>query len=313
MSPKRKHKHGSRRLAHWLEYLVLRLLLATLGRLPWWLINALAHALALLHFYVLPFRRHMVLKNLKIALPELDHDGRRRVARRATYHTVLFVAELAKLRRASETQLVSAFTASTETLARMAALRTSGNGGVMVTGHFSNWEWMGPWVARQLGSLAVVYKPMHNPLTDTLLRELRENSGEQVISTRERAPRALIATLRAGKFLGILADQDARRNGEFIPFFGRLASTATGLATLAIKMNKPILVCLSVRTAPGRFNFELVGPFMPDPVADPAEETRRLMQTYHGALESIIRRHPEQYFWWHNRWKTRPPAAHVKA
>jgi Kdo2-lipid IVA lauroyltransferase/acyltransferase len=216
------------------------------------------------------------------------------------------------LQTATPEQIQASLIADPNSETSLRKLATDGRGFLIATGHFGNWELLGAWLVQRPVNLTVVYKPMHNPYTNQYLHGIRRGWGENVISTRARAPRALITALRQGQGVAIAADQDAGNAGEFIPFFGRAASTATGLAALAVRLNVPILVGFVVRERPGRFRYQTQAILEPDPLADPNAEIQRIMLTYHRGLEEIIRTYPEQYFWWHKRWKTQPRKTSLK-
>ena len=100
----------------------------------------------------------------------------------------------------------------------------------------------------------------------------------------------------------MISDQDAGKRGVFVNFFGRKASTPGGAAQLAIKYGAPIVVTMSIRTACGRYKsiFREVEVRENDTVEE-------LTQRFTTIMEEVIRQNPEQYFWMHRRWKTRPP------
>ena len=304
------HQRNSRlprSLRHTLESLGLHLLLGLLGRLPTSWDSPLARILAALATRIVPQRRRVLEFNLRVAFPELDGAALRRLQRRITVQTILFALELARLHRAAPEEVIQAVPTPAEGQQYLDELLSGEKGFLIAGAHLGNWEWLAAWgaltVPRPLG---VVYKPMHNAQTDMVAQDLRRRFGIIIFSTRERRPRALFEHLRAGGAVAILADQDARREGRFIPFFGKPASTNTGLASLAVRLDVPILPAFCLREGPSRFRVLLFPPLRPDPAADREAEELRLMSAYHHCLEEAIRRAPDQYFWWHRRWKTQP-------
>lgn len=283
-------------------------MLWALARMSWPAIDLLGRTLCGLHSTVLPIRRQMILDNLACALPELDPAERRDIAGRAVYHITMFLAEVAKLDRdgLEGADIRLQLDATTERHLRHVTEHKTRL--ILATGHFGNWELLGIWMARQTGGLAVVYKPMHNQLVNSLLQGMRARWGETLISTRDRSTMAIITALRRGKPVAILADQDARNGGEFIPFFNRPASTALGMGTLVSRLKLNLVFCFAIRESPGRFRIILKAPLEANPEIGTHDDACRIMCQYHAALEEVIREHPEQYFWWHNRWKTQPPA-----
>jgi KDO2-lipid IV(A) lauroyltransferase len=110
--------------------------------------------------------------------------------------------------------------------------------------------------------------------------------------------------------VGILLDQNAtRREGVFVPFFGRAASTSRSLALLALRTDTPIVPIFIRREGAGRHHVAIEPP-LPPPLSNDldravVELTARCTET----IEAAVRRSPEQWLWSHDRWRTRPPAA----
>jgi KDO2-lipid IV(A) lauroyltransferase len=183
-----------------------------------------------------------------------------------------------------------------------------GRGAIVITAHIGNWEALGSYGVLRLGlPLVALMKPIHNPLINAAVVRQRRRLGMELISTDENMKVAITAA-RKGKWLTILADQDARRGGTFVDFFGRPASTPEGQALFAWKLNLPIIPAVSVRVPGPRRELAAIAlpPILPDPSAPRDAEIRRLTEAHVRALEEMVRLHPESYFWLHRRWKTRP-------
>jgi KDO2-lipid IV(A) lauroyltransferase len=106
----------------------------------------------------------------------------------------------------------------------------------------------------------------------------------------------------------MLGDQDARRNGVFVPFMGRLASTPTGPAWLSLATGAPIVFGTCLRAPDGRYAARLFPPLFPEGDAADVEAVRALTARHTELLEREVRARPESWFWLHKRWKTAPPA-----
>jgi KDO2-lipid IV(A) lauroyltransferase len=125
---------------------------------------------------------------------------------------------------------------------------------------------------------------------------------------RKEAPKKVLRALRSGGAVGIVGDQNVRRGGVFVDFFGKPAATARGTALFALRTGAPIFLGMATRL-PGfpqryRVTFEPVD-FVP--TGDMEQDVLRLTEAHTKHLEEHVRRAPEQYFWQHRRWKTRPP------
>ena len=191
------------------------------------------------------------------------------------------------------------------------ALRSAveeGRGGVVVTGHLGSWEMGGAALAVRGIPVDAVALVQANPLFDRDLVEARNRLGMEVIR-RGDAARAALRSLRAGRVPALVADQNARTAPLFVPFFGVPAATFRGPALFALRSGAPLFLGLCVRTSrhPHRYRVELREVSV-EPSGELDDDVRGLTEAWVAALEAGIRSAPEQYFWQHKRWKTRPPA-----
>jgi KDO2-lipid IV(A) lauroyltransferase len=129
----------------------------------------------------------------------------------------------------------------------------------------------------------------------------------EVVDKRD-AVRPVLAALRKGRMVGILLDQNAsRREGVFVPFFGRLASTSRAMALLALRTETPIVPAFTHRVAPGRHVIE-IHPAIPMPESPDEAAVLELTGRCTAVIEEAVRAAPEQWLWMHDRWRTRPAA-----
>lgn len=191
---------------------------------------------------------------------------------------------------------------------RLHAARAAGRGVVLLTGHLGAFE-LGSRAGALLGiPFAVVMKGLANPYIDRALARLRGSAGATVLEVtrggRERvAGRRVLALLRANTVVGILNDQDVGADGLVVDFFGRPTATGAGPIRFAARTGAPLLTGFIYREN-GRHVIEC-GPEIPLAGADDAAVAEALAE-YNLRLEAAIRRHPEQYFWFHKRWKSQP-------
>jgi len=152
-----------------------------------------------------------------------------------------------------------------------------------------------------------VVRPLSNPGVEALLADARAAAGVGQISAAV-GTRRVYQALRENRWVAMLGDQDARQHGVFVPFFGRLASTALGPARFALATGAPILMGFDRRGPDGRHELEVEPPLDPgDPAAPGAAE--RLTALHVARLELWVRARPESWFWLHRRWKTAPPGS----
>ena len=135
---------------------------------------------------------------------------------------------------------------------------------------------------------------------------VRERAGVEIIR-KHAAARAVLRALRQGEMVGIPFDQNAKRSeAVFVPFFGELAATTSGLARLARISGAPVVPVFIVRQPDNRrhrivIQYELALQHTAED-ADVLENTRRFV----AAIEAMVRRYPEQFLWTHRRFRTRP-------
>ena len=169
-----------------------------------------------------------------------------------------------------------------------------------------NFEWLGQ-MHGQLGHKTNgIAKRQRNPLVNQLIEKnrLRKNMG--VIYTRN-AMKEGIEVLKNKDILAIVTDQDAKSRGVFVDFLGIPSSTAVGPAVFHLRTGAPIIFLMSIRTDYGKFDayYEEVCP-KTDPRDVTDKKIKELTQLHSAVLDKWIRKYPEQWFWMHRRWKTKP-------
>jgi KDO2-lipid IV(A) lauroyltransferase len=182
----------------------------------------------------------------------------------------------------------------------------SGRGVIFVTAHMGSWEVLGALSALVGYPLWSLARPLDNPLLDRLVVRHREQHGQHILDRRGAILHAM-RLLRAGEHVAFLVDQDARRRGVFVPFFGRPASTVASVARLSIATGAPVVFCYALReTDELRFKVYVDGPLWPDPGVPRDEEIVRITATFTRWIEQAVRKSPERWLWLHRRWKTVP-------
>jgi KDO2-lipid IV(A) lauroyltransferase len=181
-------------------------------------------------------------------------------------------------------------------------LLLQGRGLVTVSGHLGNWELQGAAAATAMSApFTVAAVQQSNPYINRFITRRRNEMGMQVAGSKE-AMKLLVRALKNRQAIGLVADQNAGRDAVFVDFFGKIAATQPGPAKLALKFKAPLLVGAAVRTGPGQFKV------LARQVEIRKDDTvESLTQRHVKILEGFIRQYPEQYFWLHRRWKTRPP------
>jgi len=182
-----------------------------------------------------------------------------------------------------------------------------GNGVILLSGHFGNFEWLAQGIPKMGYSVWGIAKKQSNPFVNAFVEKQRTQTGLQIIYTKNAVKQALQA-LKQNGIVAIVADQDARDRGVFVDFMGLPSSTAVGPAVLHLRSGAPIILIISIRKDYGHFDvyFEEVVP--PGQAADNVSDADivNITQLHAAALERWVRKHPEQWFWMHRRWKSKP-------
>jgi KDO2-lipid IV(A) lauroyltransferase len=292
---------------HRLEAAGLRFLSWCFCRLPH---RAAVHAGDALGRFVavaVPLRRRVADANLARAFPDLDAAARRAILGRFYRHLGRMLAEFLRS-PALDAARIDAWTivAGEEHLARAVS---AGRGVVIVSGHLGNWEWLAAAAAARGYALDLIVAPQKNAGVQAFIERCRAGLGVGVLYARRGRGDLLEAArrLRRGHLLGTLVDQDAGRRGVFIDFLGSPASAATGPFRMALAAGAPVVPVFTWRE--GLRHHMVAEPALSrDPALDDEAQARRWAADFHARLAARIREHPEQWFWVHHRWRTRPEA-----
>jgi KDO2-lipid IV(A) lauroyltransferase len=180
-----------------------------------------------------------------------------------------------------------------------------GRGTLIVTAHYGNWEIAARYLTRCIGyPLSVVARDADDAPTAALVNRIREQGGYRVLP-KGHAVRDVLKALRRNEVVAMLPDQNA--GDVFVPFFGKLAGTAAGPALLALRTGAPILPVFCTRQSDDTFLCEMLPPLVVQPSEDKERDVTETMERITAIIERQIRKHPAQWLWLHNRWKTRPP------
>ena len=182
---------------------------------------------------------------------------------------------------------------------------------ILITGHMGNWELLGFTLATVGFPMTALARPLDNPHLYRWVLGLRRARGLRVLTkwgAADRISELVRSDDPADRRIAFIADQNAGDRGLHVPWFGRLASSYKSIGLLAMRHEIPIVVGTAIRTHRDRFHYrvELVDRFGPEDWADAPDPLFYITARFNRGLESIVRRHPEQYLWIHRRWKSRP-------
>lgn len=293
-----------RPLRHALETAALNFLAFVARALPLPVASDLGDLLGRMALPFLAKRRRIATENLRTALGLSEDEARAMTASVFRQLGRSFVEFLAL--PAHSWEELGRRVRFDEGFARIDDHAKTGKGAVLVTAHYGNWELFGAIVGKRVGGVAYVFPPQSNPGTGARINETRSRLGVELIDMEQGMRRALKRILQGGH-IGLLMDQDARKIGVHVPFFGRPASTLTGPARLAIRARAPLYFGLLDRVGRATFQVKSLAWLEPIPGAEEEAELYRLTLAMNEALEAAIRERPDHWYWIHRRWKTPPP------
>jgi KDO2-lipid IV(A) lauroyltransferase len=298
------HKRVKRELRSLVVVAAIRLLSHLPRRLAWSIGTLVGHVA----YRVAWGTRRLSLQSLAVAFPERSAAEREAIARAMFLHLAHVAMEVITI-RSYDRDLESYVEAPNAAL--LHELLARGKGLIYVPGHVGNWELQGRRIARTGIDNSTIGKASHDPRLTRLIEEFRASGGVKTLWRESpNAGRVIIKTLRSGKALGILIDQDTKVQNVFVPFFGRLAATPRAAGELALRFGAPVVVGTIHRKGDGPDAGHVVEltevPYDPSPVDEEAEVVR-ITAECSRVLEDAIRRYPAEWVWMHQRWKTPPP------
>ncbi len=271
-------------LAHWLPMGALAAVGNLVGDIAYWLI---------------PERRKVTRINLEKCFPQMSAGGRERLARAHFRAFMRSFVEHALLWWASRERIMRLV--RVEGLDHLRAM--AGRPVILVAPHFVGLDAAYTRLGCEI-EIAGLYARQKNPVYDKLLLRGRTRFGLSEAIPRQEGVRAVIASIRTGRPFYYAPDLDfGRKDAVFVPFFGVTAATITGVSRLARLTGAKVLPCVS-RMLPGSGGYvvKILPPWEDFPTGDVTADTRRL----NAFIEEQAQGMPEQYYWVHKRFKTRP-------
>jgi KDO2-lipid IV(A) lauroyltransferase len=250
--------------------------------------------------------RRLALSNLERAFGRaLSPAQRRRIARSSFRHFGRMIADdlkWARLDGASRLALLQV-----EGAEHVRRALEAGRGALLFSAHLGNWEVASAAVSR-LGRLNVVARPLDNRPVETELVRFRSGLGARVIS-KFQAAKPILQALRRNEMVAILIDQNVLRSqGVFVDFFGTPASTTPAPASFHLRTRSPLLPVFCYPNPDLTYRVKIGPPLEVAPSGEWSRDVLQITALCTKMVETEIRDNPGQWFWFHNRWRTRPEA-----
>ena len=288
------------RLGLWCKTTITLSFIAFMRLLPLPVARRLGRVGGHIAYYVVPRVRTIGMKNINLAYGDtLTLQEKKSILKKSMINLALIGAELPHqaILSSDRRDPMCAFKGREH-------IEKSGTG-IMLGAHLSNWEWaFGIFCGEGYKATGIV-RPLRDPRLNQAINDLRTSSGTTTIEKRAAATQAIKA-LRAGINVGILGDQSTRKNGLPTTFFSQPCWSTIGPAMLALRAKVPIYPMSLVRDDTGFYTLEILPPIFPERQGAFADDLMRITQQCQNIIEEMIRAHPEQWMWLHDRWKKQP-------
>ena len=178
---------------------------------------------------------------------------------------------------------------------------SKGKGVILLTAHFGNWEYLG-------ASLSIKGYPLHSMVRfqtgnfDEEINKLRKLSGNKIFG-RNRSARKVLKILKNNGIVGLLSDQHSDNMGYEVDFLGRKCMATGSPVAFSLKSGAPIVPAMIIREDFEKFRVEILPPIGLEITGNKERDIHDGTQKYTTIIENFIKRYPEQWFWFHKRWR----------
>lgn len=286
--------------------MVLRQLAACLGRLPTAALYNLGGAIGRAAYLLDIRHRRIILQNLAFIYPQWDAHQARRMTRHIFRHFGAVLLEILQAPFLSQDILMERV--RIEGMENITPALDHPRGCLFVSAHLGNWELGLLALSGKLNrSLTTVAKPIKLQAAHAWLTALRSRFGNRVVF-KEGAMPFMIQSLREGQSVAVLIDQGVRRKEAVeVSFFGKPTMATPAAALLGLRCRVPVIPIFCVRDVDGRYCLRVQPPVNFERSESLRNDIAVLTQKLIHILEDAIQEHPEQWFWFHKRWKRTHP------
>ncbi len=289
-----------------LYHTLLKWILAITSRLPFWLLYRISDIIFLIVYFIIRYRREIVLKNISDSFPELNEADHNKLIRRFYRHFSDYIVETIKINHISDKQMMRHMTF--ENIELVDELLSKGRSVVAYFSHCGNWEWATSvtlWSQFGIDGTAKycqVYRPLKDQWFDKYFLHLRSRFNSLSIKKRS-VLRELIKFKRSNTLTvtGFMSDQKPSGGDDthILMFLNHPTAVITGTETLARKLDMSVIYFDMEKVKRGHYHITLR--LIAEDCATMPQMS--ITDTYIRLLEENIRRNPAIWLWTHNRWK----------
>ncbi|MEO0861146.1 MAG: lysophospholipid acyltransferase family protein [Pseudomonadota bacterium] len=272
--------------------LLLRAVLALVSVFPLATRVRIMRVLIRLAVRVLPPVARRADENLKLVYPQMSRPARRALVGRVAQNVGATLTEI--LFNADYAAGSASLPITGPGVAILEQAHADGTGAILVSGHFGQWEAVRHALRGRGMEVGALYRPNNNPYYEPIFRQAIEVAGTPIIPKSAAGNRQLLRHLKQGGILALLMDQYVQ-DGEALDFMGHAACTSLSAAELALRYDLPLIPVFGTRRGHS-VEVELETPIPPG-------TPHAMMQAFNLRLAARVQADPDQWYWFHRRWR----------
>jgi Kdo2-lipid IVA lauroyltransferase/acyltransferase len=253
-------------------------------------------------------RIQVALTNLDIAFADSKSlQEKNRIVRQSFIQMTVCALQCLWLQHDTKTRTQLLFPEAPVDLHILTDCLKKNKGAFILMAHYGNWEAMAMYNG-YLGAMHLysIVRRLDNPYLEKSTCQFRTRSGNGIFF-RDDSPLKIVRALKNNSCVAVMMDQNTAVGGVFVDFFGKKAATPRSVALLSYKLDTPILPIFVHPGKDGTYTIEIQPELKLKKTGNKEQDVLNWTQECQKVIESVIRKHPENWMWVHRRWKTRPP------
>lgn len=243
----------------------------------------------------IPIRKKVAIQNLQIAFPEKTKNEIDNILKKCYQHFGIVLFDLLRSKSYNNQNIDKIVYFDEVDIQKFQIL----NCGIIITGHIGSWEMFLPLFGLKQIPFSVVAQFQRNKGAQKFFIDLREFHGSKIV-LKGTSGKELMSEIQNNKFLGLASDQNAGKKGIMVPFFNKKTSVPKGGAVFHLKAKSPLLFCYCV--ADSNYKYKMIVNELNIDEINPENKVEEICKLISLDLEKIVRKYPEQYFWFHRKW-----------
>ena len=269
-------------------------------------VGFLSNFLGGLAYYVVGDARNKARKHLTMCFPEKSQEEITKIIKTIFKYEAKNFFELLNFPKMSSEFFDSIAIMEQEQKDLFNKLLERKKGILALSGHIGNWEMLAAGVAKHYPLNVIARKIYIEELNNMLVHYRNIKQVKVILRSELSSARKMLKALRNNEIIAMLIDQDTSVQSVFVDFFGRPASTPLGLASIALKVGSPVVLAVDKRLPNGKHKFVISDEIVPpESTGDFDTDVKNFTAKLTKKLEDFIRENPEQWVWFHERWKTK--------